>query len=661
MKHKSIFKRYKGLLLKGFDRDFYKSKGRQFLWLIGFFLLCLLVCNLFGLAGGVGPWRVVELLLDPGCFAGSDEEKCSVWIQLLITIIGSICFTSFLINAFGNWLDRRIELFKRGQVVYEFDNHILILGANSMLLNILRSLVAVPNNADRDIVIQTNGDVDELRAYIASEIPEKQAKNIYVVYGRRSHYDSLVKLDVFETKSIYILGEDNESIHDATNLECLRLLRTICERSKRSITCYMVLERLASVQHFYYKSDSGSTDKLHLIVINALENVAQRVLVSRYYESGRKYPAIDRGGISAECNIGVHLVVVGMSQMAYALATTAAHICHFPNFRSKGVRTKITFINENIRQEMDFFVGHYQSLMDLSYRKYINIANPENNKEYFPDPQYLSDLDDKKGFLDLEWEFIDGGIECDGVRDYLTDCSVKDAETEYLTIAFCESNAETNAAASLYLPLIIYDKKIPVFVYQPGGGEVLRSAKQTDRYANIFPFGMKTDCFDMQYQNRLIGARRIAYLYELANDKKDFVAMPSVEQLKYLWFHTQYAFQQSNLYAANSIPTKLRSVVVEGNTLTEKQIDTLSEVEHNRWNVERLLVGFRAYTYKERIAVKNIMESSDEDAIKECRQNIDKRKKNQFFHKDIAPYVELLDSSKEYDRAIVRNILEVIK
>ena len=105
----------------------------------------------------------------------------------------------------------------------------------------------------------------------------------------------------------------------------------------------------------------------------------------------------------------------------------------------------------------------------------------------------------------------------------------------------------------------------------------------------------------------------------------------------------------------------MRSIVIEGNSLTEKQIDTLSEVEHNRWNVERLLVGFRAYTYKERIAVKNIMESSDEDAIKECKQNIDIRKKNQFFHKDIAPYVELLDSSKEYDRAIVRNILEVIK
>ena len=87
MKHKSIFKRYKGLLLKGFDRDFYKSKGRQFLWLIGFFMLCLLVSNLFGLAGGVKPWRVVELLLDPGCFAGSNQNNCSVWIQLIITII----------------------------------------------------------------------------------------------------------------------------------------------------------------------------------------------------------------------------------------------------------------------------------------------------------------------------------------------------------------------------------------------------------------------------------------------------------------------------------------------------------------------------------------------------------------------------------------------
>ena len=36
-------------------------------------------------------------------------------------------------------------------------------------------------------------------------------------------------------------------------------------------------------------------------------------------------------------------------------------------------------------------------------------------------------------------------------------------------------------------------------------------------------------------------------------------------------------------------------------------------------------------------------------------------KKENFKHKDIAPYDELREKSKEYDKAIVRNLADVIK
>lgn len=658
---KTRFRRFKGLAFKRFDRDFYKSKGFQFLWLLGFFAVCWLFSMLVGEIGGVRPWRVMELLLDPGCFAGSEDEKCSVWIQLAITFIGAVCFTSFLINAIGNWLDRRVEAFRQGHVIYEFDDHILILGAGSMLLNLLKSLTAQSENADRDIVVQTSGDVESIRSLISSEIPEKQAQNIYVVYGRRSHRESLMKLDAFETKAIYILGEEDEPIHDATSLECLALLRDICNRAKRAIDCYITLERMSSVQHFYYRADSGSTDKLHISVINELENAAQRVLVSREYGKDKLYPALDRNGIHAESITGVHLVIAGMSQMAYALAATAAHICHFPNFRTNGVRTRITFIKEDIRKEMDFFLGRYQSLMELSYYRYTNLNNPQENKEHFPDKQYLHPQEDRKGFLDIEWEFIDGGIESEGARKYLEQCCENEGKTEYLTIAICGNDPETNVAASMYLPHCIYDKAIPVFVYQPGSGEVLRSAKQTDRYSNLYPFDMKSDSYDKRYDRRITSARRIAYLYTLANNGKKFENMPSEETLKKMWFDTQYAFQQSNLYAANSIPTKLRSIEITGGRLSQEQVETLSETEHNRWNTERLLVGFRAYPLAQRQTFKKIIENGDADSRTKCKNDLDLKKKTMFLHKDIAPYDELLQSSKEYDRAIVENILEVMK
>ena len=43
------------------------------------------------------------------------------------------------------------------------------------------------------------------------------------------------------------------------------------------------------------------------------------------------------------------------------------------------------------------------------------------------------------------------------------------------------------------------------------------------------------------------------------------------------------------------------------------------------------------------------------------KEKLTEAKNNWFMHKDIAPYDELLDSSKKYDKFIVKNIIEVIK
>ena len=300
-------------------------------------------------------------------------------------------------------------------------------------------------------------------------------------------------------------------------------------------------------------------------------------------------------------------------------------------------------------------------MLDLSYSRYVNISNPDQNKEYFPIKEYLPENCDRKGFLDVEWEFIDGGTECDEVREYIASCAEQDGTSEYTTLVLCENGYDDDISASLSLPRRIYEKGIPVFVYQPGSGELLRSAKQTDRYANLYPFGTKPDCYDFQYRYRLQCARRIAYLYDLANAGEKFIEMPSHEELKDRWFKLQYAFQQSNLYSANSVQMKLRSISPAGDSLTEEQVEILSETEHNRWNMERLLVGFSGYRYDERIAFKRILESSDTAARNRCKAKLDEMKKKRFMHKDIAPYDELSDSTKEYDRIIVRNIPKVLK
>lgn len=644
---------------KHFDRALYKGGAKQFYWLFGILAIATGIGLAFSPLFHVERWRVIELLLDPGSFSGSTENCGNVWFQFIVTLAGAITFTCLLINAIGNFMERRIDRIRHGNIAYEVDDHILIIGAGSMLVNLIKTLLEKEENNKRDIVILTSKDAEEVRAHIFSEIPKRESRNIYVYYGSRVRKDTLIKLDAYQTTAIYILGEDDEPAHDSINMKCYELLKEVCSRSQRIIYCYMVLDRLTSMQLFYYNPQNPSTDKLRLTVVNSLESAAQRVLVSNEYRAGENYPTLDRSGIHKDDNKFVHFIIVGMSQMGYAMATTAAHVCHFPNFQSKGLRTKITFIQSDIRQEMNFFLGRFSELMKLSYWQYINPENPAQDTESFPDAEYADLTNDPKGFLDIEWEFIDSGIETPQVRSYLEQCALRNEETEVLTIALCDSDPETNTSAALFLPSIISEKQIPVFVYQPGGDQMLRIVKDTALYSHLYPFGMKTDALDKQYQERVQQARKIKYIYDMW---KKFVDFPdNDDELIDNWFKDKYTFQQSNLYAANSIPFKKRSISMgeRKEPPANEEIDLLAETEHNRWNIERLLLGYKPYKIAER---------------EEIRLNGDKNidiyfnKDKLLIHKDITPYKELInikgnveeEDTKEIDRRIVRTILNVL-
>ena len=663
---------------QGFDRILYKGSYWQILLLVGLILLVYLIlcgisrCCRIALTPGTAdyPWqiRILELILDPGAFVSSHQyaggDLFVICFQLFITIVGAVLFTSFLINSIGNWLDRRIEKVNKGRMTYPFDGHIVFFGANSMLETVLVALTSDKSNEGRDYVILTDGDVDAVRDRIYAVLSEKYYKNVYVLYGDRTQMQSCENLCVTRAKSIYLLGEDGEAYHDAKNLENLNLLTSLTF-ADTGADCYLVLERMSSVRSFLGKKEPASTATLRVTVINAIENLAQRVIVSRAYNSTTKYPPLDGTGIGAESDKQVHLVICGMTQVASAIATTAAHICHFPNFRTKGIRTKITFVMDGIRQEMDFFKGRYSTLMDLSYHSLVSYDKDGGKTvtAFYPKTEYLTDggADDPKGFLDIEWEFMDAGVESEPVRAMLKDSVLRHVRgQEQLTVVVCGHSSESNVAASMCLPDDIYESRIPVFVYQPFSGEVMEYARLTDRYQSVFPFGFKEDCFDEWLQIRLARARRVDYIY----GHPDAVEMPADEAMLPAWFGLKYAFQLSNLYAANSFETKLRSVRGENQNLirplTEDEIEILAYIEHNRWNVERLLSGYSAIPadVRKRMLAEALSSDADVAAAAQAEHCAYKEK---FRHRDIAPYSEIGDNIKNIDRTMVSRILLMMK
>ena len=666
-------------LVRWFDRSFSSGWGRQVLFLGGvllFFIVIgtvLMACSLARKSGHLCIFnydaliRTVELLLDPGSFGNRTSDDFSVGLQLFITLAGAVVFTAMLITVIGNIVSHRIDNYKKGRVRYNFDDHILVLGANSMLISMLKEFIRTGVHQRRKIVVLTTQDTEKLHDKIVSDIPDLDDRlDVTWLNGSRIIAPTLRNVQIDEAYSIYILGEDNEIDHDSINMECWHMVKELCKDVRRPVQCYLVVDRVST----YHVLQFGCKEKdswLYLNIINSLENWAQRVLVSREYlsdvcsgESGR-YRAIDREGIGADSEKTVRFVIYGMNQMSYAMASTVAHIAHFPNFKDGRNRTKICFIAPDIRQEMDFFLGHYQNLFLLSHAKYIswNADGKIVEKiERTPDPDYGD-------FLDVEWEFVSGSIESEQVRSLLAEWSEND--NEYLSLAICESESDANLAASLYLPEIIYSKDIPVFVYQPLSGEVLKYAHDTVRYDNVYPFGMKDECYDPLFRKRIVKAKRINYLYQLQRNLIPYEGMASQEILEEYWnTRLEYIYKLSNLYAANAIPIKMRSVGIDpdkiddSTVLSQNDIDILAEVEHNRWNMERLLSGTMPVKTDERKKINAMLTDSDESVMKEGKRIKDQLQAN-FYHKDIAPYSELLEASKKYDRAIVTNIPDVMK
>ena len=71
-------------------------------------------------------------------------------------------------------------------------------------------------------------------------------------------------------------------------------------------------------------------------------------------------------------------------------------------------------------------------------------------------------------------------------------------------------------------------------------------------------------------------------------------------------------------------------------------METAARVEHNRWNVERLLMGYRPATTAER------ERANADDEYNEML------KKKYFIHINIAPYGEIPEETKENDRILTR-------
>lgn len=609
-------------------------------------------------------WNALSHFFNPGSFHPDESgEIPNIWI-FFINVFGMILMTGLLISVLSNLLERRVDNLKSGRIHYNFKDHFVIIGYDKMTISLIKQLAK--KHKGKYIILQTVQDVPTVRHELFSYLDKKIEKHVLILNGNRNSNEDLEKLSLHRANTLFVLGETDEYDHDSLNIECLKKINKILCKNKAKLrkSCHVLFENQSTYAILQQqdlfdvpkpsqennesekdKEKNSNTTKIDFLPFNFQELWAQKIFVENTYNcpddesENIRYLPLDRDGIHYDSDKTVHLVVIGMSKMGIALGVQASHLCHFPNFiRNPKLKTKITFIDENADCEMHFLQGRYRQLLKEIDYSYEDIYDADRNCNNLNEP---NTKDKTTRFTDIEWHFIKGRIEEPAIQQKLVSYS---NENVNLTIAICLNLPAAAIASGLYLPEEVYKENIQILVKQNTPYSILSILKSVLKYKNVKPFGMLDNCLDLGKAENT-KAKIVHYIYEYYFGEKTYGQIPenipAKRDYEIYWKPLVTAHKWSNIYHADMLDTKLR--FIDENKSIEEQIELIAEVEHNRWNTEKLIIGYRPTT-------------KDEDDQLEAKTINKKTLKDNFIHPDIKEYSCLAKDMKDIDRMISRAI-----
>ncbi len=426
----------------------------------------------------------------------------------------------------------------------------------------------------------------------------------------------------------------------------------------RRLECYMLLEEQTSL---WLLQTVGLPEALNAkvdLVATTAEDLMAKTLFVRPARVQPVMPVLDRQPIGRDSQQTVHLVLLGNGQLAEAMAINAALVAHYPNYcRDARLRTRITIIDDNIYSLSDHLTQRYCHLFDNSYYRIIDLRD-DAPRCIVHRPRYEGRRAD---CVDIEWEFVCGNVRNEAVRQKLREWSC--SERQQLTIAICHNDDTRNYNEAFSLPEETYQRAVPVLCHADDAA-MLDMVAHSAAYQSIQPFSLGMCRLSTLRKLKEIG-RKINYVYNhcfsLASDVP-ITAPAAIDEtmLEQLWQQVgSLPKQYSNLFCAMNLGTKMHSLGREAAdyesyyALSRAEVDILTEVEHNRWNVEELILGYRPVT-------------DEEQQIVEADISQKRVLRNKKIHYDIRAFADLRNdiTGKNvfvYDMALVQAIPLIMK
>lgn len=431
--------------------------------------------------------------------AYKDNPDRSIFGLSVVYFLGMIVFTGLFVATITSIIRTRSDKFKQGMTGYKFQEHIVFLGYDDMIVGMIQKLC---EDGETLIVVGVESRASEIYDKIRNRIYSKYEDYFVVLQADSCNKSDLERLRVPYAQKVFIIGEHD----DAYNLKSYRSIYelSLCEDDfeNRMPQCYVNLRHHSTLTLFQTYATSGDiyVDFSHFHTLNFSDEWARYMIVG---DELTKELRIDRGDIKNTKQ--VHLVIVGMTEMGRALARQACLLCHYPSFVTHKIRTKITFIDPQAKQHAQQLIGHYQQLFEhCQYAIYYSNGDIFEKK-----------IDD----LDVEFEFYEADISDFAIREQLEKWA---SDTNRLpTIAICQPSASQSLAAGIYLPDSIYDNDVPIWIYQPTYGDLghyMKGSKKDSRYKNVVTFGMSGENLDVCNEEIIKQAMRINHYIKNCNN-----------------------------------------------------------------------------------------------------------------------------------------------
>ena len=632
------------------------------------------------------PWGFTYMLIsDPGTILDSFKNNniLSIYFPFLciISIVGFILFCGVMISVFSNIIQRRVDDYINGAIRYKhLKNHIVIIGYDEIMPSLVKQKCQDQQSKDCNILILSKKNSVDVREQVTSMLSKEEEKRIIVYCGRRDSVEELRNLNLHEAKEVYILGNRQNIGHDALNIDCLRKMKLVFDEEKeivqgkkekkpckekdevdkkeveldpkeekKLVPVTVMFDNYATFSAFQVSDLSKEWRKSFIFrPFNFYEYWAQKVIIDRNFDGIDKnenfgYPRIEGNTPLRGTDDTAHVVIFGITSMGVAIATQAALYLHFSKKKNGELRkSRISFICNEAKKEMHMFYSLYNSFFEIQSSYYRDFIGGDGSEEPI-DPTYFEG--ESANFLDIEFEFINGKSYHPGVRDYLK--SLLKDKSKRLSVFISTGNDRKDINIAMSLPDEIYSLKngrsVPIYVHQKASGELLHLLQDTSnsKFKKIYPFGMIDAKLDLsQNSESQMGGMLINYYY--SKGVLPVVNVINENEMKKIWADTRSSDQWSSIYSANSIDLKFKELL--GNIKhdwnyakeylkKEEIISELCEIEQNRWNIEKLLMGYRKPHKEEQLEI--------DIRRKEDGNQIYKDYKSRMIHDYIRPYDEL--------------------